>query len=469
MCSLTLLAFTPAFAQTVPFKHVVLIVQENRSTDNLFGSNPNFEPGVDIGTFGINSKGEKIPLTPLPLNNCYDINHRHDAFVTAYDKGKLDGSDKVGVSPALVKCNVPSNPQFKYVDNSDGIIQPYFDLARQYGWANRMFQSNQGPSFPAHQFILAGTSAPTANSPLFASVNPKLSDPTGCIAPADQPVSLVDPDGDESTNAPIYPCYEHSTLTDVLNDAKVSWKYYATTAGSIWTAPNAINHICVPKTQNGQLVCTGPDWVNNVVVGSKQVLKDIQNCDLASVSWVMPPSAGQSDHPKSNDGSGPAWVSSVVNAIGNNKVCSNGEDYWKNTLILITWDDWGGWYDHVPPYRIGQSNGWGTGYVYGFRVPLLVVSAYTPAGYVDNSVMDFGSILKFVEVNFGAPGKPLGPIPPGTYADAYAENNLRNFFTLTSPRPFQTIHVNFNARLFFRDISMGLFDSISKCGAGCWF
>ena len=203
--------------------------------------------------------------------------------------------------------------------------------------------------------------------------------------------------------------------------------------------------------------------------GGKQVLKDIQNCDLASVSWVMPPSAGQSDHPKSNDGSGPAWVSSVVNAIGNNKACSNGEDYWKNTLILITWDDWGGWYDHVPPYRIGQSNGWGTGYVYGFRVPLLVVSAYTPAGYVDNSVMDFGSILKFVEVNFGAPGKPLGPIPPGTYADAYAENNLRNFFTLTSPRPFQTIHVNFNARLFFRDISMGLFDSISKCGAGCWF
>jgi len=140
---------------------------------------------------------------------------------------------------------------------------------------------------------------------------------------------------------------------------------------------------------------------------------------------------------------------------GNNKACSNGEDYWKKYPHPDHLDDWGGWYGPCAPIPHWQSNGWGTGYVYGFRVPLLVVSAYTPAGYVDNSVMDFGSILKFVEVNFGAPGKPLGPIPPGTYADAYAENNLRNFFTLTSPRPFQTIHVNFNARLFFRTSAWG--------------
>jgi len=446
---------------------VVIIFQENRTPDNLFGSNPNFEPGVDLATFGINSKGEKIPLEAAPMVDCYDLNHRHIAFVTQYNKGKMDGADKNSINP-FPDCKVPPNPQFKFVDNSRGQVQPYFDMAKQYGWANRMFQTNQGPSFIAHQFIISGTSAPTTHSPLFAEGNPKLTDLAGCIGPPEQTVDLIDEDGESDTNKPIYPCFEHPTLTDVLNDAKVSWKYYAPMAGSMWTAPNAINHICVPKMVDGKLTCTGPDWVKNVVIGQRKVLDDIKNCQLASVVWVIPNGVA-SDHPKTTDGSGPAWVSSVVNAIGKNEACANGEEYWKNTAILVTWDDWGGWYDHVPPYRIGQSNGWGTGYVYGFRVPLLVISAYTPAGYVDNSIQDFGTILKFIEVNFGAPGKPLGPIPPGTYADAYAENNLSNFFTLNSPRPFQPISVKFNPRLFMRDTARWLFEEISKCGLGCWF
>jgi phospholipase C len=109
---------------------------------------------------------------------------------------------------------------------------------------------------------------------------------------------------------------------------------------------------------------------------------------------------------------------------------------------LITWDDWGGWYDHVPPYRIGQDNGWGTGYTYGLRVPLLVVSADTPAGFVDNANHDFGSVLNFIETNFG-----LGLIGPGTYADAYADN-LGAFFSLTSPRSFLSIASPHNAQYF---------------------
>ncbi len=421
---------------------------------------------MDLTTYGINSKGEKIPLESAPLADCYDLNHRHIAFVTQYNNGKLDGSDKNTTNP-FPDCKVPANPQFKFVDNSQGQVQPYFDMATQYGWANRMFQTNQGPSFIAHQFIISGTSAPTTNSPLFAEGNPKLTDLAGCIGPSDQTVDLIDEDGDEETNKPIYPCFEHPTLTDVLNDAKVSWKYYAPMAGSMWNAPNAIQHICVPKMIDGKMTCTGPDWVKNVVIGQRRVLQDIEGCNLSSVVWIMP-SGAQSDHPKSNDGSGPAWVTSIVNALGKTK-CANGEEYWKDTAIFLTWDDWGGWYDHVAPFRIGQPNGWGKGYVYGFRVPLIVLSAYTPAGYVDNSVQDFGTILKFIEVNFGAPGKPLGPIPPGTYADSYAENNLRNFFTLTSPRPFEPIHVKFNFHLFMVDTARTWFEEISKCGAGCWF
>ncbi len=439
------LCSTTAFAQTVTFKHVVIIFQENRTPDNLFGSNPNFEPGVDIATFGINSKGKKIPLKATPLSYCYDLSHAHPAFVSQYDGGKMDGADLVKVSKNP-GCVVPASPQFKFVDNSTGTVQPYFDIATQYGWANRMFQTNQGPSFPAHQFILSGTSAPDTNSPLFASENMGVKAPAGCIGPPNQTVKLIDPAGSETTNAPIYPCFEHPTLTDALNGAGVSWKYYTPTPGSIWSAPDAINHMCVPKMQGGKLICTGADWVNNVVIPQTTVLTDIQTCNLANVSWVIP-NAAQSDHARSNDGSGPAWVASIVNTIGGNPACPNGEVYWQDTAIFITWDDWGGWYDHVPPYRIGQDNGWGTGYVYGLRVPLLVVSAYTPAGYVNNFNHDFGSILKFIETNFGPPGVPLGPVGPGTYADAYA-NNLTLFFSLTSPRPFQPISAGYDANHF---------------------
>ena len=442
--SLILLALNVAFAQTVPFKHIVYIIQENRTPDNLFGSNPNFEPGVDIATFGMNSKGEKILLAPLPIANCYDLDHRHPAFVIQYNKGKMDGADKNHINPSS-GCVVPPNPQFKFVDNSDGTVQPYFDMAKQYAFGNRMFQTQQAASFPAHQFLIAGTSAPTANSKLFASGNVK-GEPAGCIAPADSTVTVADEEGDETTNPPIYPCFEHDTLTDVLNAAKVTWKFYAPNAGSIWTGPNAVNHICQPKTVNGELVCTGQDWVNNVVLGNNNVLLDIEECNLPAVSWVIP-SLRNSDHPKNNDGSGPSWVASIVNAIGTNSACSGtGEVYWKDTAIIITWDDWGGFYDHVVPFRIGQPNGWGKGFTYGFRVPLLVVSAYTPAGYVDNTDRDFGSVLKFIETNFGAPGKPLGPIGPGIYADAYATDSWQPFFTLTSPRNFQKIHAKFSAR-----------------------
>ena len=440
------LSSAAAFAQTVTFKHVVIIFQENRTPDNLFGSNPNFEPGVDIATFGMNSKGTKIPLTAAPMATCYDLSHTHRAFVSEYDKGKMDGADlvPVGQTPG---CVVPENPQFKFVDNSDGTVQPYFDIATQYGFANRMFQTNQGPSFPAHQFIISGTSAPDTNSPLFASENMAFKADAGCLGPPNQTVRVIDRRGSETSNPPIYPCFEHPTLTDVLNSAGITWKYYTPTAGSIWTAPDAIKHMCVPENQNGKLVCTGADWVNHMVIPQTTVLTDIQNCKLANVSWVIP-NAPQSDHARSTDGSGPSWVASIVNAIGSNHAChKTGEVYWKDTAIFITWDDWGGWYDHVPPYRIGQRNRWGAGYIYGFRVPLMVVSAYTRAGYVNNSNHDFGSILKFIEKNFGARGTPLGPIGPGTYADVYA-NDLARFFSRTSPRPFHPIAAKFDANHF---------------------
>jgi len=316
-----------------------------------------------------------------------------------------------------------------YVTPSD--VAPYFAMAEQYTFGDRMFQTNQGPSFPAHQFIYGGTSAPTASSSLFASEN-TWPEPAGCLAALGQTVGMIDAAGSQTASQ--YPCFEHQTLSDLLDAKAITWRYYAPSPGSIWTAPNAIQHICRPATVSGTLTCTGPDWSGSVVIPQTQVLKDIANGQLAQVSWVIPDGAA-SDHPQSNDGSGPSWVAAIVNAIGNSP-------YWANTAIIITWDDWGGWYDHVAPKVINDGVSWGSGYVYGFRVPLIVVSPYAKAKYISHTTHDFGSILKYIETTFSL--NSLG------YADAYADDLSDCFNMVQSPIPFQTIGAPTRASAFLK-------------------
>lgn len=426
---------------TAVIEHVVIIFQENRTPDNLFEDPVLISRGADIATSGKNTLGETIPLSPIDLGTVgtdpsdYDLGHGHTDFVNMYDDGKMDGANLVkcySTTTQLCAPNAHPNAQFKYVKPSD--VQPYFAMAEQYTFGDRMFQTNEGPSFPAHQFILAGTSAPTATSSLFASENPILSI-AGCIALPTNRVTMIDAAGSETSAAPEYPCFEHPTLSDLLQTNGVTWRWYTPVAGTIWTAPNAIEHICQQKLINGTLTCTGPDWTNNVVIPQTQVLQDIAVGQLAQVSWVIP-DGKSSDHALSNDGSGPAWVASVVNAIGNSP-------YWANTAIIITWDDWGGWYDHVPPKVINDGVSWGSGYVYGFRVPLIVVSPYAKAAYISHTTHDFGSILKFIETTFKLPS--LG------YADTPADD-LSDCFNLTqTPLSFKLIPAALDAAFFIND------------------
>jgi phospholipase C len=399
-------------------QHIVVIFQENRTPDNLFQDSVLITRGADIAGSGLNSFGETIPLSPIDLGTTgsnpqnYDLSHANIAFVSMYDGGKMDGANLIQCAPAP-NCppNAHPNPQYMYVKPSD--VQPYFALAEQYTFGDRMFQTNQGPSFPAHQFIISGTSAPSANSNLFAAENPNQTI-AGCISPLNNRVTMIDPTGSETNAAPVYPCFEHPTLTDFLNAKGLTWRYYAPSAGSIWTGPDAIEHICQQQTINGELTCTGPDWTNNVIIPQSQVLVDIANGQLPQVSWVIP-DGRSSDHAEINDGSGPSWVASIVNAVGSSP-------YGANTAIIITWDDWGGWYDHVAPKVINDGVSWGSGYVYGFRVPLIVVSPYAKAAYISHTTHDFGSILKFIESTFDLPS--LG------YADGPADD-LSDCFNLT--------------------------------------
>ncbi len=437
-----------------PIQHVVIIFQENRTPDNLFQDPVLISRGADIVSSGVNSKGQTIPLSQIDLGTVganpdnYDLSHAHRAFVEMCDLNAstgvcaMNGADLIqpACNPGVTNC-WPANPQFMYVNPSD--VQPYFQMAEQYTFADHMFQTNQGPSLPAHQFIISGTSAPAAGSNLFVAENPtgvaNAISSTGCTAPAAEFVELINPAGIESST--IYPCFEHETLTDLLQAANIAWRYYAPSAGSIWTAPNAIQHMCGPNAAPpNATACTGSDWTNNVVLATTQnpapVLTDIAKGQLATVSWVIP-NGLESDHAASNDGSGPSWVSSIVNAIGNSS-------YWSNTAIIITWDDWGGWYDHVPPPQVlVDCEQWGCGYVYGFRVPLIVVSPYAKQAYVSHVDHDFGSILKFIEQTFNLPS--LG------YADAPADD-LSDCFNFTqTPTPFQTIAAPLNEDYFLND------------------
>jgi phospholipase C len=418
-------------------QHVVIIYQENRTPDNLFQDPVLISRGADIATSGKNSLGQTIPLTPIDLGTTgpnpqdYDLGHANIDFVNMYDGGKMDGADRVKCFPPTnSKC--PHNPQFRYVIPAD--VQPYFALAEQYTFGDRMFQTNQGASFPAHQFIISGTSAPTATSSLFAAENPPVGN-VGCTAPPGSLVKMIDATGSEKNPAPQFPCFEHPTLTDLLDTKGLSWRYYTAFAGTIWTGPNAIEHICQQQTVNGVLICNGPIWTKNVIIPQSQVLTDIANGQLAQVSWVMP-DGKSSDHATANDGSGPAWVASIVNAIGNSA-------YWANTAIIITWDDWGGFYDHVAPKVINDGVSWGSGYVYGFRVPLIVVSPYAKAAYISHATHDFGSILKFIETTYTLPS--LG------YADVAADD-LSDCFNLTqTPLTYKQVPAALTGAFFIND------------------
>jgi phospholipase C len=254
-------------------------------------------------------------------------------------------------------------------------------------------------------------------------------------------------------------CFTRNTMPTLFSSG-ITWKYYApgiTTNpgganpwGHIWMAPASIRDLCVPDATFS--TCTGPVFNGtagtdpNVDTTPRHVLEDIEKCALPSVSWVIP--AGQnSDHANGNTGHGPDWVAHIINKIGHP---DPGHDcgYWNNTAIVITWDDWGGWYDHVAPPVVSGVQG---DYQLGFRVPLVVVSAYTPQGYINNARHDFGSILRLIQGVFGINEGALG------FADARADNDLKEFFSLTAtssppaPRAFIPIATTKTAEDFLND------------------
>ncbi len=348
-----------------PIEHIVVIMQENRSFDNLF----NGFPGADSARTGMNG-GQSIALTPISLADSRDLSHSHTRWWKDWDQGKMDGFGESG-----------STLPYSYVPEKD--VEPYWALARQYVLGDRMFQSNTGPSFVAHQYMIAGQSANVAENPT-GSV-------WGCDADSGSRAALLGPDGTELLG--VYPCFDYQTVGDLLDERGVTWRYYAPASGDRFftlSAYQAVRHIRF-----------GNDWNDNVISPQSRVITDIQHGELAQVTWIVPDWA-HSDHPGSGN-EGPDWVASIVNAIGNSQ-------FWNSTAIFITWDDWGGWYDHVDPPKVDAMGP-------GFRVPLLVVSPYAKHGYVTHHFHEASGFIKFIEHNFDL--GTLGARDAGS--DAYLE------------------------------------------------
>ncbi len=349
-------------AIATPIQHVVFIIQENRSFNNLFLG----FPGAYTQNYGYDSSGNKITLHPQRLETGWDIDHSANAFFEVEDGGKWDGWNS-----EIITGKGPPNAPYAYVPEAQ--ISQYWAMAQQYVLADEVFQSNLDGSFVAHQYAIAAYADTSVNYP--ASW-------WGCPGGKLALVPTLLPD---RTYGPyVDACWDIPTLGDEADAAGVSWRYYAGTPqgnGGEWSPYQAINHIY-----------NGKDWTNDVISPPSQFLTDIEGGNLAGITWISP-NCENSDHPGCNKKTGPEWVTSVVNAIGDSK-------FWKSTTIFLIWDDWGGWFDPgIPTYKDYDG--------LGFRIPMIVISPYAKTAYVSHVQYETSSVLRYIEDNFG-----LGRLAP---------------------------------------------------------
>jgi phospholipase C len=343
-------------------QHIVIIVQENRTIDNLFQG----FPGADTVAQGRNSHGETIKLQPVNLKRKYFINHSAAAMFAACDgTGKLPGTNcRMDGFDLEGSAGGPPNPEYVYVPHQES--KPYFDMAHEWVLGDDFHPSQVDESFASHQYVIAAQARRSVNVPNTGA--------WGCDGNGKVETLTVE----RKLGRLQKPCFDYETLGDELDAAGLTWRFYTSkiekpTSG-FWSGYQAVKHIRF-----------GNDW-KFVIVPQKRILTDVPADELANVTWVTP-TCEESDHSACGGGLGPAWVTSVVDAIGKSK-------YWKSTAIFVFWDDWGGLYDHVRPPLVDYDG-------LGFRTPLLVISPYAKRNYISKKLYEHGSILKFAEDVFG--------------------------------------------------------------------
>lgn len=372
----------PAGAQSVraartPIEHFVVLMQQNHSFDNYFGTYPGAD-GIPADTCIPSNPGsaDSPCLRPTHMSTTPSVDLPHDAtaFVTQYRDGQMDGFVQ-----AAVRAGLDPDAAMGFYD--DRHIPYYWNLADNFVLFDRFFQSSRGGSFPNHLFWMAGTAAGHEQVP------------TGGVQP----------------NVP--------TIFDRLSQAGVSWRVYvedydpAVTYRTLSRAPEnrraqvawvpllAINRFLDDPALNGR------------IVDLSEYFADLDRGTLPSVAYIVP--ASSSEHPPGSVAAGQSLVRNLVTTLMRSR-------YWESSAFAWTYDSAGGWYDHVAPPQVDRDG-------YGFRVPALLVSAYARQGVVDHTELDFTSFLRFIEENWD--------LQPLATRDASA-NSIRAAFDFTvPPRP----------------------------------
>ncbi len=347
-----------------PIKHVVFIVQENRSFNNLFMG----FPGATTARYGYDKKGNRVKLMARRLWSSWDPGHGSSDFFAACDgQGKLRGT-KCKMDGWSTQKNPPFASKYlayAYVPQDE--IVPYWTIAQQYVLSDRTFASNLDGSFIAHQYTVAAYASHAVDYP---------SGSWGCEGGSSDTLPTLS--NDRRKGDRIEACFDNPTIASEADAAGLSWRFYASTItgdGGLWSSYQA-----------DRAIYDGPDWSANVINPPAQFLTDVGNGKLAAITWITP-TWETSDHPSTDARHGPAWIASIVDTIGASK-------FWKSTAIFVIWDDWGGWFDPVkPPYKDYDG--------LGFRVPLLMVSPYARKGQVTHVQYETASVLRFMEDNFG--------------------------------------------------------------------
>jgi phospholipase C len=377
-------------------RHVVIIMQENRSFDSYFGT----YPGAD-GIPGLAGSSGTVPCIPDPRQNrcdhpyhdASDANfggpHGHANAMADIDSGRMDGFVKQAESgltsyckanPDDSRCSLrPQRPDVMgYHDRRE--IPNYWDYANQFVLQDHMFESDTSWSLPEHLYLVSGWSAKCSGK----------DDPMSCQPAVQAPASTPDMAANTTQKAPDY---AWTDLTYLLHKYGISWSYYIQNGAQPDCSDNAM--FCAPVPQNG----TTPDvwnplpWFDTVrqdhqlrdIAPLRDLFTALADNRLPAVSWVIPGDK-DSDHPPALISNGQAYVTGLINSIMRSRA-------WNSTAIFLCWDDWSGFYDHVkPPVVDGQG--------YGLRVPALVISPYAKRGYIDHQILSQDAYLKFIEDDF---------------------------------------------------------------------
>jgi phospholipase C len=339
--------------------HFIFIIKENHSFDNYFGR----FPGADGATTGRLSSGATVPLAEAPDQVYPDLAHGPADATAAVDAGRMDRFDRL---PGALTLGV----NHAYTAMYERDIPDYWAYARRFTLDDHFFSTIMGPTFPNHLVTIAAQSGGVISNPQHSANH------WGCDAPIGTFVQTRSATGQLGTT---FPCFDFTTLADRLNAANIAWRYYAPQAGQqgyIFSVFDAIRHIR-----------NGPQWPTNIVPWA-QFQTDVAHGKLAPVTWLVTDTP-QSEHPPASTCLGEDTTVAEVNAVMHSR-------FWKDTAIVVTWDDFGGFYDNVAPPKV---NAWGL----GPRVPTLIISPYARRGYVDHTTYNFASLLRLVEQRFGLP------------------------------------------------------------------